>query len=50
MKFWHKIATLLLVACMLSIQLPVAAGEGGEPEITAQSAIIVEASTGRVIW
>ena len=50
MKFWHKIATLLLVACMLSVQLPVAAGEGGEPEITAQSAIIVEASTGRVIW
>lgn len=50
MKFWHKIASFLLIACMLSVQLPVAAGEGGEPEITAQSAIIIEASTGRVIW
>ncbi len=50
MKFWHKIATLLLIACMLSMQVPVAAGEGGGPEITAQSAIIIEASTGRVIW
>jgi len=35
---------------MLSIQVPVAAGEGGEPDITAQAAIIIEASTGRVIW
>jgi len=50
LKFWHKIASLFLVACLLSVQLPVSAGEGGEPEITAQAAIIVEASTGRVIW
>ncbi|WP_173443682.1 D-alanyl-D-alanine carboxypeptidase family protein [Selenomonas ruminantium] len=50
MKFWHKIASLFMVACLLTIQLPIAAGEGGEPEITAQAAIIVEASTGRVIW
>lgn len=50
MKFWHKIASLFMVASLLTMQLPVAAGEGGEPEITAQSAIIIEASTGRVIW
>ena len=50
MKIWHKIASLLLVACLFIIQLPIAAGEGGEPEITAQAAIIIEASTGRVVW
>lgn len=50
MKFWHRIATVFLSFCLLAVQLPVAAGEGGEPEITAQAAIIVEASTGRVIW
>ncbi|MCR5756805.1 MAG: D-alanyl-D-alanine carboxypeptidase [Selenomonas sp.] len=50
MKLWHKIAALFMIACLLSVHLPVSAGEGGEPEITAQAAIIVEASTGRVVW
>lgn len=50
MKFWHKITSVLMLVCLWSVQLPVAAGEGGEPEITAQAAIIVEASTGRVVW
>ncbi len=50
MKFWHRIATVFLSFCLLAVQLPVAAGEGGEPEITAQAAIVIEASTGRVIW
>ncbi|BAL83313.1 putative D-alanyl-D-alanine carboxypeptidase [Selenomonas ruminantium subsp. lactilytica TAM6421] len=50
MKVWQKIFSIFIGICMLVVQLPVAAGEGGEPDITAQAAIIIEASTGRVIW
>lgn len=50
MKFWHKIVSLSLAVCLLMLQLPLAAGADGEPEITAEAAIIIEASTGRVVW
>lgn len=35
---------------MLAVQLPVSAGESDAPDITAEAAIIIETSTGRVIW
>ena len=50
MKFWQKLAAVFLAVSLLTVQLPVSAGEGGDPEITAEAAIIIEASTGRVIW
>ena len=50
MKFWQKFSAVFVVLCMLTIHLPVAAGEGGEPEVTAEAAIIIESTTGRVIW
>ena len=50
MKFWQKLIAMFIGICLLSVQLPVAAGDGGDPEITAEAAVIIEASTGRVIW
>ena len=52
MKFLRIIIAGIFLICLLVIQLPVtvARGERAEPQITAQSAILIEASTGRVIW
>ena len=50
MKLWQKIFAVLVTVCLLTIQLPVSAGEGGEPEVTADAAIIIESTTGRVVW
>ena len=52
MKFLRIFAAGILTIFLLTIQrpVPVARGESVEPQITARSAILIEASTGRVIW
>ena len=52
MKFLRIFAAGILTIFLLTIQrpVPVARGESAEPQITARSAILIEASTGRVIW
>lgn len=42
----------ILLVCLLIIQMPVTGAEDGgqEPQIKAKAAILIEASTGRVIW
>ena len=52
---FRRILAGALTVCLLMIQLPVsiaqeAAGDMPEPQITAKAAILIEASTGRVIW
>ena len=52
MRFFRKILAGILIVCLLSIQMPLAGAEDGElePQIKAKAAILIEASTGRVIW
>lgn len=52
MKMFRGILTGIVTICLLAIQNPVllAQGSGDEPQITAKAAILIEASTGRVIW
>lgn len=52
MKFFRAMIAGMLSVCLLAIQLPTALSQGydEEPQITAQAAILIEASTGRVIW
>lgn len=52
MKIFRGILAGILTICLLTIQLPVLrAQESGEDlQITAKAAILIEASTGRVIW
>jgi D-alanyl-D-alanine carboxypeptidase (penicillin-binding protein 5/6) len=42
----------MLIVCLLMIQVPMAWAQGCDdgPQVTAQAAILIEASTGRVIW
>src|SRR5574344_582145 len=52
---FRRILTGVLTLCLLMIQLPVSIAQGAaenvpEPQITAKAAILIEASTGRVIW
>ncbi|TYZ22536.1 D-alanyl-D-alanine carboxypeptidase family protein [Selenomonas ruminis] len=52
MKVFRGIMAGILTVCLLAIQLPAAMSQGcdAEPQVTAQAAILIEASTGRVIW
>lgn len=52
---FRRILAGVLTLCLLMIQLPVSIAQGAaenvpEPQITAKAAILIEASTGRVIW
>ena len=52
MKAFRNVITGMLIVCLLMIQVPMAWAQGCDdgPQVTAQAAILIEASTGRVIW
>lgn len=49
MRF-RALPTILALAALLAVAAPAAAAAAGPPEIGAQSAIVVEASTGEVVY
>lgn len=52
MKVFRNVITGMLIVCLLMIQMPMVWAQGCEdgPQVTAKAAILIEASTGRVIW
>ena len=52
MKAFRNVITGMLIVCLLMIQMPMVWAQGCDdgPQVTAQAAILIEASTGRVIW
>jgi len=46
----EKLTRIMLLAVLLVLGLPLGRGQAAEPDLTASSAILIEASTGRVMY